>query len=706
MNSIFQAGRNCTYLSHCNRARILVDGDEYFRAFVQVASKASHSIIVLAWDFDSRTLLNFDKKPDLPAQVGDFLNHLARRRRALNIYVLDWDYPMLYGTDREAPPLFNMDWQPHRRVHFRYDSTHPVGGSHHQKIAVIDDAVAFVGGIDLTSRRWDTCEHTPDDPRRLFNGNPYPPFHDLMAMVDGDAARDLAVIARERWQQATRCRLVPTAKSADIWPEELEPEITNVAVGISRTLPERENQPEVREIEALYLDAIAAAKRSIYIENQYFTAHKIGDALAARLGEKEGPEVVIVSRLLSHGWLEEHTMTALRTRLIKQLHDADRWKRLGMYYPHIDGLCEGTCEDVHSKVMIVDDEWLRVGSANICNRSMGVDSECDLTFEAAGSTETASAIAAFRNRLLGEHLHVEPSRVADECAKTGSLVAAIQSLQQREGRSLRELEAGPEISEPILELASVADPERPVSLDNLISQFAPRTASESGGPAWKLIALIALVVGGLTALWRFTPLADLITPEHVVVWAREAGGHWWAPLVVIAAYTPACLVMFPRPLITLFSVMAFGPQQAFIYALVGVLAAGLLTYVAGRAMNRDMVRRLAGPKLNHISDVLRRRGLIAVTSLRLVPVAPFAAEGIIAGAIRIKLWHFMLGTGLGLLPGTIGTTVLGNELEAVLMRPSEANYWVVAGIAVFFFIGFLVVRRVFSDGALAAPHSQ
>src|SRR6202007_939264 len=95
-----------------------------------------------------------------PAELGEFLNFLVRRRRGLHIYILNWDYPMVFGTDREFPPIYGLGaWSPRRRVHFEYDNTHPVGGSHHQKIVVIDDAVAFSGGLDLTCRRWDTCEH-------------------------------------------------------------------------------------------------------------------------------------------------------------------------------------------------------------------------------------------------------------------------------------------------------------------------------------------------------------------------------------------------------------------------------------------------------------------------------------------------------------------------------------------------------------------
>ena len=109
---------------------------------------------------------------------------------------------MIFGLDREWAPLYGLSWKPHRRITFRYDNTHPVGGSHHQKIVVIDDAVAFSGGIDLTSRRWDTCEHSPQNQHRVMAGTPYPPFHDMMMAVEGPAARALGDLVRERWHIA------------------------------------------------------------------------------------------------------------------------------------------------------------------------------------------------------------------------------------------------------------------------------------------------------------------------------------------------------------------------------------------------------------------------------------------------------------------------------------------------------------------------
>src|SRR5690606_27498594 len=152
-------------------------------------------------DFNSRTRLHFDPagKNDPPALLGDFLNYLVRRRRGLAIRILNWDYPMAFGTDRELRPLYGFGWSPARRVHLRYDDTHPFAGSHHQKVVVIDDAVAFIGGIDLTLKRWDTTEHRTRDSRRTVDGMDYPPVHDLMMAVDGDAARALGNIVRARW---------------------------------------------------------------------------------------------------------------------------------------------------------------------------------------------------------------------------------------------------------------------------------------------------------------------------------------------------------------------------------------------------------------------------------------------------------------------------------------------------------------------------
>jgi phosphatidylserine/phosphatidylglycerophosphate/cardiolipin synthase-like enzyme/membrane protein DedA with SNARE-associated domain len=701
--SLLRPGYNCFAVARAGRVAMIIDAEHYFRAFYEAALKATRTITILAWDFNSQTRLHFDPVDPggPPPLLGDFLNWLAHRRKRLHIRVLNWDYPMVFGADRELPPLYGFGWTPHRRVELRYDDTHPVAGCQHQKIVLIDDKIAFTGGIDLTVRRWDSSEHAPEDPRRVAYGKPYPPFHDLMVAVDGDAARALSAIARERWVNATGHTLKPVAAEGDPWPERLEPQLRGVDVGIARTAPARGEIPAVKEIERLYIDMIRAARETIYIENQYFTSPRIAAALAERLAEPQGPEIVLVLRRLSHGWLEEATMHVLRTRLLAQLKSADRHGRFRVMTPHIPGLADGCCLDVHSKLMIVDDRLLRIGSANLCNRSMSIDTECDVLVESLGDPVVAAEILAFRDRLLAEHLDVPNEALQRKLREHGSVLGAIDALRG-EGRSLHDLEPLPAYPDALVDMVSVADPDEPISLDfiKLERTMAVRPPER---PAWGRLAAIAIVVIALAALWRFTPLAAVVTPENAIAWAKEFGSRPWAPFVVMAAYTPACFVMFPRPLITLAAVIAFGPYLGFLYAMLGIVFSAIVTYFVGMRMRRDTVRRLAGPRLDQMVEVLRRYGLLAMTLLRLVPLAPFFVEGLIAGAVRLRLRDLTIGTAIGLLPGTLATTIFGDQLESAFSG-GEFNWWVVGGAVALLVGGSIAVKRWFSRmaGRLAA----
>ncbi len=688
---LFEPGRNCATVAHAHRAAVLVDAEAYYAALMEAAYQARHSIIIIGWDFDTRTRLTYeDDHRGWPPLLGDFLNWLAQRRRELHVHILDWDYPLVFGTDRELRPIYGLGWTPHRRVHLHYDNTHPVGGSHHQKIVVIDDALAFAGGLDLTCRRWDTCAHEAGDHRRTAGDKPYPPFHDVMAAVDGEAAAALANVARERWLRATGRAIAPVRRAHDPWPATLEPLLHEVDVAVARTVPQANGAAEVREVEALYVDMIAAARDYIYIENQYFTSDAVGSALAKRLAAPDPPQIVLVTRLLSHGWLEEYTMHVLRTRLIDMLREADRHGRFEVYYPHVDGLDDGTCIDCHSKVIIIDDAWLRIGSANLSNRSMGFDTECDLAF-AAHDEASAKAIRHVRDTLLAEHLGVPLEETSRAMADAPSLHDGIRALQ-RGSRTLRVLEELPEWSAAVVDLAGVADPEKPVSLDELIGEFAPDVEEHRRRPAWGRLAAVAAVCIVLAVLWRYTAAADLVDPSRIAAWAEAMAALPWAPVAVVLAYTVAAFVMFPRPVITLFAVIAFGPPLGFAYALGGIALAAMVTYWTGRALPRDTVRTIAGDRLNRITEVLRRRGLLAIFAIRVVPAAPFVIVGIVAGAIRLPALQYLLGTVLAMLPGTLATSVFGDQLRVALQDPSRINYWLVAGVVALFLVIAAVVR--------------
>src|SRR5512134_2192629 len=146
-------------------------------------------------------------------------------------------------------------------------------------------------------------------------------------------------------------------------------------------------------------------------------------------------------------------MEVLRTSLVKKLKDADRKGRFEIYAPHVAGLKEGTCVDVHSKIAVIDDQWLRVGSANFSNRSMGLDTECDVAYEAGGNRSHRAAIAGCRDSLIAEHLGVAADDWRATLEAQGSYHAAIRALR-REERTLRALDHLPELSDAAMAVVS------------------------------------------------------------------------------------------------------------------------------------------------------------------------------------------------------------------------------------------------------------
>ena len=249
--------------------------------------------------------------------------------------------------------------------------------------------------------------------------------------------------------------------------------------------------------------------------------------------------------------------------------------------------------------MIADDAFLRIGSANLNNRSMGLDTECDLALEARGRQDVAQTIRRFRDRLLAEHAGVPLERASAACDRHASLAAAIAALGTA-SRELRPLTAAHDLSDAVIDAISVTDPERPVALDELVAEFAPEPdAREPRGSTaprrrWLFVAGAIALLTALTLAWRYTPLAQWVTVDSVTGWMDGFAANWWAPIVVVLAYTPASIVMFPRPLITLAAGMAFGAVLGFAYAITGIVLAASIAFAVGRRLNRDMVRRLVG----------------------------------------------------------------------------------------------------------------
>jgi phospholipase D1/2 len=214
------------------------------------------------------------------------------------------------------------------------------------------------------------------------------------------------------------------------------------------------------------------------------------------------------------------------------------------------------------------------------------------------------------------------------------------------------------------------------------------------GPAWGKLALILLAAAALAAVWRWTPLAEIVTTERILGWTRAVRETWWAPIVLVLAYTPAAFVLLPRPLLTLVSVMTFGVLWGLVYATSGVLIAALVTYYAGRLLPKKTLQRLAGDALEPAGKLLREHGVVAVFGSNMLPTPPFVIQNMIAGAVRIPLWRFLLGTLLALLPGMLAWTVFGDQINAALDDSAKVSWWLIGG-AVLLLVAFTFLARRF-----------
>jgi phosphatidylserine/phosphatidylglycerophosphate/cardiolipin synthase-like enzyme/uncharacterized membrane protein YdjX (TVP38/TMEM64 family) len=704
MQSILQPGRTVWTVERAHRAAMLVDGAAFFAAVRAACLKARHTIFIVGWDIDSRTELVGDRPPadGYPTHLAAFLTELVTRRPELRVHLLLWDYSLLYAHEREPMPRLFLNWQLPPQVTFCLDSTVPFGSSQHQKLVVVDDALAFSGGLDLTIRRWDTSGHEPHDARRVDpSGEPYRPFHDVQMMVDGDAAGALAMLTRQRWCHAKGGE--PEIRpEGDPWPDACEPDFIDVEVGIARTQPRYHREEEVREVEALFVESIGRAERFIYIENQFTTACVVASALARRLRERPQLEAVIVAPRSHDSFVERRTMRNGRLRFWRTVRAAGG-DRVRLLYP----AAGDTHTMIHSKITVIDDLFLRVGSANMNNRSMGADTECDLAIEAQDA-EQKKAIVRLRNRLLGEHCGVGADEVAAALATQGSLVSVVDTLTGG-GHSLRPIDDGEPDRSLFARLAErVADPSRPLRLGRLAGRVLPRllfhgsravarrsrssakhqsalpeqqlgrdAAETAGGAGYVLAGALALLLL-LTLAWNYTPLGEMVHPAQIREMLDEVAGEPWAILVVVAMFLLGGLVSFPVTILIVATAAVFGPWLGMVYAAAGVTASALALYAAGARFGQSLPQRLLGRHWEKVREPLRRRGLIAMVALRVVPVAPFTLINLAAGASSIRLVDFALGTLIGMGPGLAVLALMGDRIVRVLANPHAGEIAVLA----------------------------
>lgn len=684
----------------------LIDGADFFGALRSSMLKAEHSIVIVGWDVDSRVRLRGAEAPDDggPERLRDFLCYLAERNPSLKIQILLWDFSILYALEREPIPALNLAWVTPPQIEVCLDDVVPLGASHHQKIAIIDGKVAYCGGLDLAIRRWDTRDHDPDHPERVDpNGVPYPPFHDMQSVVDGDAATAITELVAERWEAAACKPLELGSSMQDPWPDGVLPDFEHQDIAIARTCPPLGDRPGIYEIEALFVDMIGTAEKTIYIENQFLTADVIAHAVATRMKARPELETILVSSKEPHGFLETHSMATGRERFMQHLNEAGVIDRVRLVYPRVpDGSAAGQDVQIHSKFMVIDDRLLRIGSANLNNRSMGTDGECDLVV--AGDTpNTRARIARLRNNLLGEHLGLSLEDAAAEIERHNSLRALIDA-RADEPRSLRRIPFEVGANEALSQVVTVvADPERPGDVSRFMGNML--SARPAGLPIrGRILTAGAIALATLLfAVWQYSPLAEFTEPARLEQLIVSLRGDPWAYLIVPVAFIIGSLAMFPVTAMITATAIAFPPIPAFVMAMSGALLGAVANYVIGAAAGRKFLRRLMGKRLNKISRALARRGTLTVVMLRIVPVAPFTLINLVAGASHIRFEAFVFGSFIGLTPGIVALTFVGDRLFELLQNPTPAQTaWVIGAVALWFGIAagarWLVTRIAGKDG--------
>ncbi len=695
-----------------NEAWLYSDASAYYRAFVNACSRAQKTIYIAGWDFHSDTVLTYRKRRGLRPKkllLGRFLLHLARQNPHLNIFVLTWDYAPFYLLERQRWQSFTRAWLRHPRIHFHMDDAHPISASQHQKFVVVDGNIAFAGGLDLTIRRWDENDHIDEAPfRRDPDGVPYGAFHDYQLGVTGPIVGDFIELFANRWKLATGQPVPklpdPGEMISNPLPIDTAAIFLNANIAFSRTMPAFREARELTEIAKLYQSLVRYAKKSIIIENQYLTAHTIVSELCIRLREEQGPEVIIILPEKAGGWLEVKTMGVLQDLAIKRLRDNDTFDRLRIYYPHDKGRAQTKqAMTVHSKIILVDDAFFSIGSANLNNRSMGYDTECQLTIDATDDSFNQAAIREFRAYLFSHHCILDVQDLRKILQKSRRIIPILDAHCTSPDCD-RYLAAFPIQDQGKLELEDMnwLDMEKPTELEQAVDQwgFASELAAKKLGVSPRILVLgltiiLALVLGlvwhhflkdprGPEGALRAILLEPLADPKRAVV---------LMPLI----YAAGALLFIPINLLIIVTASIFSTAWAFLHIFIGIVTNVALGYGLGLTAGRFIFERFFGKRTKSILERIGKGQFLTILFIRVFPIAPSSLINLAAGSGRIPFFRFLAATLLGMAPGTIMLVLFQKSLMDIFREPGFGPILTLLFLGIVTYFIFRWSKRRFSQ---------
>jgi uncharacterized membrane protein YdjX (TVP38/TMEM64 family) len=459
------------------------------------------------------------------------------------------------------------------------------------------------------------------------------------------------------------------------WPAIVPVEAEHIPVGIARTEVVCPAGSTLREVERSLIAAMRSATKFVYIENQFTSATKIARELAEQMLRVPSLRVLIVTPKLHSSWLESQAMQNGRGAFIDCFSSAGVADRIRFVYPVSGNGDTEAAVMVHSKLMIVDDRILRIGSANLNNRSMGADSECDLIFEAA-SDEHREFIASVRRRLIAHFCGLDEQTVAQNEDRLFALLDDVASGT----KALRDVESSVLTSALATMVQPVADPEAPLHLERAASRmWSTKT----------IIGMVSIAVAlfGLAMAWSYTSLSDFADAGRMSTLLSAYSQSVWGPPFAIAAFVVGGLVVFPVLVLIAATAAALGPWLGFVTAMTGVVLSAFILFAIGRALGRERLQRLLGRRTARIQERVVGKGILAVVVIRMIPIAPFSVVNVVAGASTLPLRDFLVGTLLGMTPGILAMAVLGAQIADLARNASWVNMLLLA----LAFLGWLAI---------------
>ena len=689
-NNIFQPGENCWVESKARFSTPLIDCANYYKALHSAIVKASHSIFIVGWDIDSRIRLlrgKDEQQSEAPSVISDLLKWKAEQNPEIKIYLLRWDSSLAFFAQREMWAKEVWEEKTPDNVETVLDDTIPMGGSQHQKIVVIDDELVFSGGMDVSTNRWDTRDHPVISEERDGPDGEYGPLHDVQMVSSGPVVVDFAKLVRWRWQRVADSSPIDIREAAqngedaplpEAWPDDYPPLFENVQCALARTIPFMDEVEPAQEVRHMLLDLIKEAESVIYIENQFTTRQEIAEALNKQLKLKPELSVIIVSSYEPKGKFECEAFWASRIEFKAILEKGIDANRVKLTYSSIEDM-QGrkAYKRIHSKVMTIDDKYLVIGSSNLSNRSMTLDTEID-TVLYGNTPQNKEKIAQVRNDLLAEHT----GRALDDMPALFESMYPVEALMHNQiahGYVLTEVRDEVFTEHSVKNVfRALSDPEEPlISVPTLDGAALPARNPRRRSIMIMIGVTIVAVLGGLM-FWASQSI-EWLSSDSINAFLEKSRGTYFALPTVLLVYVIGGILFFPVTVLSLAVAAIFGPIWGPIYGIMGALLSSAILFGIGKVSGNAGLRKIGGPKVAAVDEKLKRSGIVGVAAIRMLPVAPFSLVNLVAGISSIGIIQFLIGTFLGMSPPMIAKGLVGDSIAQIWQNPSVETISYLAG---------------------------